>query len=596
MNGRIPGYLLLIFLAFVLISACAKISSPSGGPRDTEPPVVVKSNPLNSSRNFRGKNISVTFNEYVVLDNINEKFMVSPPMSTKPRVFIRGKSVNIEFEDELRDSTTYTFYFQDAIRDLNENNPINNFQFVFSTGPVIDSLSVTGNVYNSNDLEVPEKTLVLLYSQLADTSVIKQLPDYITLVEDDGGFRIDNVRPGIYRLYALKDLDNSKNYNLADEGFAFLDNPVEINSSKNYLPVIEDTVTVKPEVEGEESIIEPEGEFLLLLFQAQKKNRYLTSSERKLPYQMIYTLSLPPDTMRFEFSIPDAASDSYFIEPAKNKDTITVWLTDSTLYNQPQVTTLVTYPFTDTSGVDGYKIDTINMRYLAVRSARTKIRRTPFRISTGITSGLLRPDQLLTLRSQTPFAPPDTSRLHLYEITQTERNRVQYSLIKDTSNSCKYTMKADLKQGKNYLYIADSAAFSNIYGDFSDSTGIKFSLRTPESYGKLILNMRNHEGNMIIQLLDNTEKLIREVYITSQGRVEFPLLEKGFYRVRAIFDLNGDGKWTTGDFAAGRKPEPVSYYPGEIEIKVNWEMREDWDLQLKNVKDPKLRMRKKSTR
>ena len=148
----------LFYSLIIIIVACAKISTPSGGPRDRTPPVVVKSVPVNGAKNFQGNKIEIVFNEYVVLDNINEKFMVSPPMKKKPRVFIKGKGVEVEFDEKLKDSTTYTFYFQDAIKDLNEGNILQNYQFVFSTGPVIDSLSVTGNIYNAFNLEVPEKT------------------------------------------------------------------------------------------------------------------------------------------------------------------------------------------------------------------------------------------------------------------------------------------------------------------------------------------------------------------------------------------------------------------------------------------------------
>ena len=162
MYKRIIVRLSLISLLTVIISSCAKISTPTGGLRDRLPPVVVKSVPLNGSKNFKGNKIEVTFNEYVVLDNINDKFMVSPPMKKKPRVFIRSKSVDIEFDEKMKDSTTYTFYFQDAIKDLNEGNILQNYQFVVATGSVIDSLSVTGNIYNAFNLEVPEKTLVLL--------------------------------------------------------------------------------------------------------------------------------------------------------------------------------------------------------------------------------------------------------------------------------------------------------------------------------------------------------------------------------------------------------------------------------------------------
>ena len=172
-NRYFSFYVVISLLAF----GCAKMSSPSGGPRDRNIPVIIKSLPENGATSFRGKEIIVTFNEYVVLEQITEKFMVSPPMANRPEIVTRGKSIRIRYEDELRDSTTYTFYFQDAIRDLNEGNAINNYQFVFSTGPVIDSLSLTGNVYTGLNLDPPENTLVLLYSQPEDSAVFRDIPD-----------------------------------------------------------------------------------------------------------------------------------------------------------------------------------------------------------------------------------------------------------------------------------------------------------------------------------------------------------------------------------------------------------------------------------
>jgi hypothetical protein len=161
-------------------------------------------------------------------------------------------------------------------------------------------------------------------------------------------------------------------------------------------------------------------------------------------------------------------------------------------------------------------------------------------------------------------------------------------MVSDTSHSCRYYADTDLKPGRSYLFITDSAAFRSIYGDYSDSTGIRFSVRTPESFGELILDISGNEGNIIIQLLDNTEKLMRQTAFKGKGKVGFPLLEKGIYRVRAVFDLNNDGKWTTGDFDIRLQPEPVSYYPDEIEIKENWEITQPWELVLKNFKEPEL--------
>jgi hypothetical protein len=182
-------------------------------------------------------------------------------------------------------------------------------------------------------------------------------------------------------------------------------------------------------------------------------------------------------------------------------------------------------------------------------------------------------------------------------LVQTTRQNVPYRLVKDSTNSCKYYLETKLNQKKEYLFVAESASFGNIYNEYSDSLGNKFSIKDPESYCKISLDIKNYEGNRIIQLLDKSEKLIAEIYMKKDGKAVFPLLEVGTYRVRVIYDLNGDGKWTTGDFTLHRQPEPVSYYPGEIELQSGWELEftgdKAWDISMKNFKDPKLMEKKK---
>ena len=614
MNRGIISYFFQLAALFILISSCAKISAPTGGPKDRLPPVVLKSIPQNGARNFSGKKLSITFNEYVVLDNINEKFMVSPPMKKKPKVYVKGKSVNVEFDEKLKDSTTYTFYFLDAIKDLNEGNILENYRFVISTGSVIDSLSVTGNAYNSLNLEVPEKSQVLLYRELADSAVVKHLPDYMSRIDQTGYFRIDNVREGNYRLYALKDLDYSKNYNSTAEEFAFMRSPVTISKEKNFIPVVKDTSTVKkgvikvpgpgtskgktkvPESEtakGVTKVPEPvalKGEFQLILFTATKKIHYLTSSKRTYKYQLMYTLSLPPDSMKFSFSIPGAGRDSYLLERNRTKDTLKVWLTDSTLFSQPQITTIVKFPFTDSLGIVGYKQDSIIMRFTTPPLRRgVKVKKPAFAVESNIKTGFLKPGQSIVFKSQTPFRQPDTSRIRLYETSDLNKKIIPYSLIKDSTNFCRYFLHSTLLPGKKYLFVAGAASFANVFNEYSDSSVIKFIVKDPDSYSKLTLNISNYEGDRIIQLLNNSEKLVMEEYMKKDGKVVFPLLESGLYRIRVIYDLNGDGRWTTGDFTTGRQPEPVSYYPDEIEMKPDRYIEQDWDIGVKNIKDQKLR-------
>jgi hypothetical protein len=609
MKRSIVEHLLIISTLFALICSCAKIGKPTGGPRDRTPPVVVAAVPEYGAKNFKGKRLTITFDEYVALDNINDKFMVSPPMKKKPRVFIRGKNVITEFEENLRDSTTYTFYFQDAIKDLNEGNIIEDYQFVISTGAVIDSLSVTGNVYNALNLEVPEKTMVLLYRELADSFVVKHLPDYISRVDLKGYFRINNVKEGIYRLYALKDADNSKNYNLPDEEFAYMNSTVEITTGKNFIPVVKDTAKVKKElpkvkdVKGKKEVklqdtIVPQGEYPLILFTPTKTNHYLTSSGRPMKFELVYTLSLPPDSMEFRLRIPGSAENSYFVEKSQAKDSIKVWLTDSTLYGQSQLQTIIDYPYTDTLGILGYKEDTITMRFITPPVRRgSRIKKPVFTFASNIKGNLLKPGEEIIFSSATPFRQPDTSRIKFYEVADSVRMKVRYSLMRDSLYSGKYIFKADLKQDKKYILIADSGSFGNIYNETADSTGFNFSLRKPNTFSTLTLTIKNCKTNSIIQLLTNQEKIVSETIIKEDGKVVFPMLDAGVYRLKVIYDLNGDGKWTTGDFSKGLQPEPVSYYPLEINLKTGWilDMDQDWDIEQQLYKEQRLREKKTST-
>jgi len=297
--------------------------------------------------------------------------------------------------------------------------------------------------------------------------------------------------------------------------------------------------------------------------------------------------------MEFDFRFTDTDAKNYFIERNPGKDTLSVWLVDSALYSLPELSTLITYPFTDSTNSVIIRTDTVRQRFLAPKPTRGKTKRNPYRFSTNISGFGIRPGQRIVFSSATPFSKPDTSLIKLYETEGKSRRKILYNLLADTSASRKYYLDAVLKEGGKYLLTADSAAFGNIYGEVSDSTGISFNVRSSREFGHLELVITNAECPLIIQLLDSKEKLIAERHIDKDGTVRFPLLEKGFYRARAVYDLNGDGKWTTGDYDLSRQPEPVSYYPTEIEMRVDFEITNEWDLGLINFKDNSLRLKEK---
>ena len=589
---RITGF---IFLGALVVASCAKIGSPSGGPKDVVPPKVVQSVPENGSTNFTGNKFTVIFDEYVNTDKVTETLMVSPPLGKRPTVAMKGKSVTVEFDEKLKDSATYTFYFQDAIKDLNEGNPLENFQYVFSTGNVIDSLSFEGYVYNSQSLDPLKEVLVLLYTESNDTAFQKQLPDYITKASDEGYFRIDNVKAGQYKLYGLIDQDNSKNFNLSDEVVAFLDTTVVIAPETNYYGVsgIEKIDSSALQVDSlatsKGTIREPDPNFNLYLFQHEKTARYLTSSVRPSATELLYCLSRPTDGYEFDFSIAGTDEKGFLLEKSFKGDTLWVWLTDTAYSNRQSLKTVVKYPFTDSLGIVITKADTITLRYSAPRTTLRGQAQTiaePYKISANFSSGKISPLTKLVLTAPVPFGTMDTSKITLYSTTNNQKAEQPFSIERDTINIRKLNIITDLKRGVEYFFVADSASISDIFGLVTDSLGYKFSVNGDDKYGKLVFRISGYDGPRIFQLISEKEdKIIREIYSEKDGTIEIPYIDKGKYKARLIYDLNGDKKWTTGDFSGKRQPEPVSYFPTLMDVKVNWEQIFDWNIGAFNQKE-----------
>jgi hypothetical protein len=581
----------------LFIISCAKISSPSGGPRDTDPPVILKSEPENSTVMFTGKSFMLTFDEYVVLDRITEKFMVSPPLSPKPEVKLKGKSLEVTWEGELLDSTTYTFYFQDAIRDNNEGNPIPNYQYVFSTGPVLDSLSLTGNVFSAIDLEAAQDVTVMMYSNLSDTAPRKQLPAYISRPDPSGGFMISNIRPGRYRLYALQDMNGNTLYDLDDELFAFCDSVIDINPD-DYYALSLDSVKYKPANATE--TIKPDvflyGIHRLYTFLKPPDKQYLLYSERKSAWSLGFALALPSDTGQVALRLTDTPPESWFMESNAARDTFMVWITDREVYDRDAIEALLTYPYTDTLGVTADRTDTISLRYYKPAPPRGGERRTPALSLTTNLTGKLRPGTQPLFVAPTPLSEPDTSLIVLQHTADSITTVIPYSIARDSTNSRRLLMKAPLEPGGTYTLISRAEAFKDIYGAATDSAGYRFSVATEEDYGSVKVLLSGYEGDVIIQLLDSQEKVVRKSSALSPGEVTFGLLDKGRYRLRAIYDLDSNSVWTPGNFDLGIDPEPVTYYPGELDVKINWGLEQDWNLGEMYQKDVSLRKKPSAKR
>jgi hypothetical protein len=606
---KLPVYIKIcgLFLLLFCTSKCAKMGSPSGGPRDRTPPVVLKTVPAAYSTNFKGRRITITFDEYVTVDNANENLLISPPLSPRPKVWLKGKSVIVDIQENLKENFTYTFNFQNSIKDLNEGNVLVGYQFVVATGPVIDSLSVTGNVYYAENLEIPEKIFIIMHNNLADTAVKKGMPDYIGTVDRFGYFRINNVRADSFNLYALKDLNNNRRYDLTDEEFAFLNYPIEVSADSSWIPVVKDTTAIPKlpppparTAAGQNTqakdadTIALTGRYNLFMFKKASTARFLRSSQRSLKNKLEFAFSLPPPPdMPAEFSLSDFAENAFITEQSVNKDTLLIWLLDSMLIETNPITARIKYPFTDSTGAVVFKTDTINMRFVEPRAPRgavqAEVTQQPLTVHNNFSSGV-KPGDKLVLRSETPIVEPDTSMMRLFEIGESDTLKIAFLLQKDSVTTTRYIIETKLLQEKRYLFVADSGAFRDVYNVCSDSIGIGFSLKSEDVYGKLTFNIQNVDEPIIVQLLDKSEaKIIAEVLMTESGKALFPLLDPATYRARIIYDTDNDGKWTSGDFDEKRQPEQVTYYPDEIEVKAKFEIEQDWDAGVRNDKNQKLR-------
>ena len=214
----------------VLTSGCAQIMAPTGGARDTLPPTLIGSSPKIPATNFTGNRINLYFDEYVQIQELQQNLLVSPAPKNNPYIDHKLKTVTIRLRDTLEPNTTYTINLGNSIRDINENNAIKDFSYVFSTGATIDSLNFSGKVLVAETGKIDSTIIVMLYKNLADSAVLKQKPKYIARLTGEGNFAFKNLAPGEYKVYALKDGDGSKTYNSKSELFAFADSPVTVNS------------------------------------------------------------------------------------------------------------------------------------------------------------------------------------------------------------------------------------------------------------------------------------------------------------------------------------------------------------------------------
>lgn len=646
----------LIFIAFVV--GCANMDSKyiDGGWYDEDPPKVLACFPTDKATNVNTKKISIVFDEYIKIENATENVIISPPQIEPAEIVAAGKKILVQLKDSLKSDITYTVDFSDAISDNNEGNPLGNYTYSFSTGNSIDTLQVGGYVLNSETLEPVQGILVGLYEAEKNDSVSthKSLNDasdeelamidsidvvpfdstflkkpFLRVARTDsrGHFVVKGVKAGHYKVYALKDQDN--NFMLtpnSGEQMAFLESIVSpyVFDDTRQDTIMLDSLRIKSIDRVPYKHFMPDDLILMAFTEPQTDRAYLKYDRQeanRFTLFFSYGDSLLPEVKGLNFD----SDNAFLVLPSEKKDTITYWLRDTALVNNDSLEIELNYRMTDTLGLLKMQTDTILLLPKVPYAKRQKEKQKeyevwekqqqknkkkgqpydsikapdPLKINVNAPSQL-DPDRNVSFEFPTPLACIDSSKIHLYIERDSNWYNAEWQL-REKKNTKTNTLEllAEWEPEFGYSLEVDSAAFTDIYGAVSNKIKNGLKIRSLNDYGTFEVTLVNMVGkNVIVQLLENGEKLVKEVY-TNTGKAKFFYLAEKKYYMKLIEDNNNNKVWDTGKFNDNLQPENVYYYPKEINIRAKWNITETWDPTIKprnEQKPSELRKSKSSTK
>ena len=598
---KMSRVVLPLCLALLMLSSCARMGNPDGGWYDETPPKVIGATPADNSVGVTSLKISIFFDEYVKLENAQEKVVVCPPQMEMPEIKTAGKQIKVELKDSLVPNTTYTIDFSDAITDNNEGNPMGNYTYSFSTGDKIDTLEVSGHVLEAENLEPIKGILVGLYSNQADSAFQKEPMLRVSRTDSRGRFVIRGIASGDYRIYALMDADGDFRFTQKSEELAFTHDIVTPWSRPD---VRQDTIWLDSlrikDIERVEYTRYMPDDIVLRAFTEVQTDRYLLKSERKEAnrFTLFYSYGGEmPEVRGMDFDDRDA----FIIEKSEHMDTLTYWLRDSTLINRDTLTIALSYMATDTLGVLQPRTDTLSLvsrdtyekrmkreqkKYEEWKKKQDKAEKRGDPFETVMPAEALRPkynvnpelapDQNPWIAFDVPLQKVDSSAVHLYSKIDSLWYRSPFVLQKRSGSERIYDILGEWRPDIEYSFEVDSAAFIDIYGHAAKSFKQGFKVKSNDDYSTVIVNIGGLEGkNLVVQLLDKSGNPVKKV-TTANGTAEFFYVNPGTYYMRLFVDDNNNGVWDTGCYAENRQAEEVYYYHEALECKAKWDIPLSW--------------------
>lgn len=591
-----------LLFASAFLTRCATMMTPTGGPRDTLPPTIIRLDPDNFATNRpttgHGR-IMIEFDEYVQLKDQQKEFFTSPAMKKKPLITLRGKGIVVQLRDTLEENTTYALNFGSSIRDNNEGNPLYSMRYVFSTGDQIDSMYLSGYTADSYKDDSVAKSYIWFFPadsvgdvSAYDSTLFKRQPAVIARAETNGIFIAQNLKPIDYRIYAVEDKNDNQSYEPGTDQVGFLDsicNPARMPDFAMWYDSLRHYVTAEPQIH------------LRMFTDRSFRRQNLAESARPLQHQAVLYFNAPRPEIR-ELVFDSIPPERVIVDPqTEGRDTVALWFHMPAEQLPDTIRGRITYlkhdslrvlqPVTEELKLAWRKIETKEQE--KEREKRERARRkaeeageeweepeepNPFAVKMPL-KGEINPENHLTADFDYPLVRLDSAAVLL---TRTRPDQTIEDLAvrfeRDTAQMCRWHIRAAWTPEGEYTLTIPAGALTNVAGQSNDSIVGKYTVYDPDKFATVKIRVQGVDSmRYIVQLLDGTGKLMQERRDVTTGDIRFNFVPAGEIRFRVVEDRNGNGRWDTGDLVARRQPERTVLYANDegeetFVTKVNWEI------------------------
>lgn len=529
----------LFYLAIgsLLVIGCAQQVPPSGGPKDTTPPQIIQSIPKNFQTGVYTQQIVFEFDEYVRQQGLVNELLVSPPLKYKPEFDIKGKKFFLTLEDTLRENVTYQFNFGEGLVDITEGNPLDSNVFVFSTGDYLDSLTVSGSVKNAFDLSPAKDVLVMLYRTAQDSIVCKEKPLYYTRSDEEGNFTLRYLAHGTYQLFALEDNNSNFLYDLPNEKVAFLDAPFTLHGDTN---------------------------LSLRVFEEPNTIQFVKSFDRRGYHGMKLVLNLPVTELDLHVVGQQFKRPWYFLNSTKPQDSTLIWIPSPQVLDTADIAVIA----------DGEVLDT-NTFIFPPKPQKPLVLKPN---TSGKKTNLHNPYEAFRWTFNLPLLRFDSSK------TTFIKDSVIHSAAFSTSSTQKnvFELQTDWEEETTYHLWCEPGTFATFGDSLSDSLHLIIKTKAFDAYGNVSISIGGYPDlSVIVQLWSKDGgTLIKEAVLGPHDRSwEITHLPVSSYQLKAVLDVNNNGKWDSGSYGAKKQPETVLFYSGSLEMQKGFDSEISWELE-----------------